>query len=69
MKKKLEQKSNDPIVVMVLGAGRGPLVRKTLEALNSWDPNLSKLVSVYALDKNPLAVERYFCSSNSSSTD
>ena len=37
---------------MVVGAGRGPLVRATLSAAS----NAQRLVKVYAIEKNPGAV-------------
>lgn len=40
---------------MVVGAGRGPIVRAVLRAANSSNVN----VIVYALDKNPHAVNAY----------
>ena len=42
----------DPFIVMVVGAGRGPLVRASLRA--SERANIA--IFVYALDKNPNAV-------------
>lgn len=47
-----EHGSNDPIVVMVLGAGRGPLVKCVLRAAKS----VVKSVRVFAIEKNPNAV-------------
>ena len=41
-----------PSVVMVVGAGRGPLVEATLKAANS----TGRTVRVYAVEKNPGAV-------------
>ncbi|CAH2100096.1 unnamed protein product [Euphydryas editha] len=46
------KKNDEPITVMVLGAGRGPLVRATL---NAADITNSK-VKVIAVEKNPCAV-------------
>ena len=37
---------------MVVGAGRGPLVRATLKAAGSTE----RMVKVYAIEKNPGAV-------------
>lgn len=45
-------KDEKEIVVMVVGAGRGPLVRATLSAAS----NAQRLVKVYAIEKNPCAV-------------
>lgn len=39
-------------VVMVVGAGRGPLVRASLAAAK----NAQRLVRVYAVEKNPNAI-------------
>ena len=39
-------------VVMVLGAGRGPLVQATLNAAKRTE----RIVKVYAIEKNPGAV-------------
>ena len=42
----------EPYVIMVVGAGRGPLVRRALAAADA----AKRRVRVYALDKNPFAV-------------
>lgn len=47
--------SSRTIVVMVVGAGRGPLVRCTLKAAS----NSNKQVKVYAVEKNPNAIITY----------
>ncbi len=44
--------AGDPICIMVVGAGRGPLVRASLSAADS----LGQPVRVYAVEKNPNAV-------------
>lgn len=49
---KLPGKEKETFCVMVVGAGRGPLVRATLNASES----AGVPVFVYALDKNPNAV-------------
>lgn len=49
---KLPGKEKETFCVMVVGAGRGPLVRATLNASES----SGVPVFVYALDKNPNAV-------------
>ncbi|CAH0722432.1 unnamed protein product, partial [Brenthis ino] len=46
------KESDKPITVMVLGAGRGPLVRATLNAADITQTN----VKVIAVEKNPCAV-------------
>ncbi len=46
-----EQKTK-PIVVMVVGAGRGPLVRSSLNAAAKTGIN----IKVYAIEKNPYAI-------------
>ncbi|XP_065187901.1 protein arginine N-methyltransferase 5-like [Sycon ciliatum] len=47
-----EEKDTKVTTVMVVGAGRGPLVRQSLEAAN----RAQRLVKVYAVEKNPNAV-------------
>jgi protein arginine N-methyltransferase 5 len=47
-----DQRDTQTIIVMVLGAGRGPLVTATLRAAESAERN----VRVYAVEKNPNAV-------------
>ncbi|VVC91823.1 unnamed protein product [Leptidea sinapis] len=44
--------NNEPVVVMVLGAGRGPLVRATFNAADKTNTN----VKVIVVEKNPSAV-------------
>lgn len=44
-----------PVVVMVVGAGRGPLVLQTLVA----SQRARRPVKIYALDKNPHAIKAY----------
>ena len=39
-------------IVMVVGAGRGPLVKATLQAASKTE----RLVRVYAVEKNPGAI-------------
>ena len=46
-----------PLIVMVVGAGRGPLVRASLRASERSDI----AVFVYALDKNPNAGAQFTC--------
>lgn len=41
-------------VVMVVGAGRGPLVRASLRAAD----RAARLIKVYAVEKNPNALVR-----------
>lgn len=52
LEKKSPPPAGDPYVVMVLGAGRGPLVKCVLRASKS----AGKLVKVYAVEKNPNAI-------------
>ncbi|XP_057516470.1 protein arginine N-methyltransferase 1.5 isoform X2 [Amaranthus tricolor] len=47
-----EKASSETIVLMVVGAGRGPLVRASLEAARE----TSRRLKVYAVEKNPNAV-------------
>ncbi|XP_054721089.1 protein arginine N-methyltransferase 5-like isoform X2 [Uloborus diversus] len=47
-----EEKDTKTIVLMVVGAGRGPLVRAALAAAK----NARRLVKVYAVEKNPNAI-------------
>ncbi|KAI5642510.1 PRMT5 arginine-N-methyltransferase domain-containing protein [Phthorimaea operculella] len=49
---KKEEKPHGPFTVMVLGAGRGPLVRATLNAADITNSN----VKVIVVEKNPCAV-------------
>ncbi|RWS17186.1 protein arginine N-methyltransferase 5-like protein, partial [Dinothrombium tinctorium] len=44
--------TENELIVMVVGAGRGPLVRATLAAAES----LSRKVHIYAVEKNPYAI-------------
>lgn len=44
-------------VIMVVGAGRGPLVDASLRAALSVD----RMVMIYAVEKNPGAVVTYMC--------
>ena len=44
--------SDDPIVVLYFGAGRGPLIRRALSAAKTAGAN----IRVVALDKNPNAI-------------
>ncbi|XP_052284761.1 protein arginine N-methyltransferase 5-like isoform X2 [Dreissena polymorpha] len=50
---KPEEKETKSVVLMVVGAGRGPLVRASLAAAKQADRIISK---VYAVEKNPNAV-------------
>lgn len=50
---KEEDKDTESVVLMVVGAGRGPLVRASLAAAKQADRNIRK---VYAVEKNPNAV-------------
>ncbi|XP_058791996.1 protein arginine N-methyltransferase 5 [Phymastichus coffea] len=50
--KKKQLNDKEPIVVMVVGAGRGPLVRAALNA----SINAKQKIKVYAVEKNPNAV-------------
>ncbi|XP_052816495.1 protein arginine N-methyltransferase 5-like isoform X2 [Mya arenaria] len=50
---KPEDKETKSVVLMVVGAGRGPLVRASLAASRQADRKISKL---YAVEKNPNAV-------------
>ncbi|KAL5020885.1 hypothetical protein ScPMuIL_000040 [Solemya velum] len=50
---KPEEKETKEIILMVLGAGRGPLVRASLAAAKQADRKIKKL---YAVEKNPNAV-------------
>ncbi|XP_053402649.1 protein arginine N-methyltransferase 5-like [Mercenaria mercenaria] len=50
---KPENKDTESVVLMVVGAGRGPLVRASLAAASQADRNIRK---VYAVEKNPNAV-------------
>ncbi|GMH32226.1 hypothetical protein BSKO_00060 [Bryopsis sp. KO-2023] len=45
-------KEHEPIIVMVVGAGRGPLVRASLKA----SKRSGRTIKVYAVEKNPNAV-------------
>lgn len=47
-----EERADDPIVVMYFGAGRGPLIRRALQAAKKADVD----IRVIALDKNPNAI-------------
>lgn len=50
---KPENKDTESVVLMVVGAGRGPLVRASLAAANQADRTIRK---IYAVEKNPNAV-------------
>lgn len=48
----LTKPEDKPIVLMVVGAGRGPLVRASLRAAEA----AKRTIKVYAVEKNPNAV-------------
>jgi type II protein arginine methyltransferase len=52
-----EQSETSPIVVMVVGAGRGPLVRASLRA----SKKTGVPTRLFAVEKNPNAVITYVC--------
>ena len=52
VEKALKAKDLDETIVFMLGAGRGPIVDKILRAAK----NVGKRIKVYAIEKNPSAV-------------
>ncbi len=52
VEKALKAKDLEETVVFMLGAGRGPIVDKILEAAK----NVEKKIKLYAIEKNPSAI-------------
>lgn len=52
MDRKDQQSAEKPLILMVLGAGRGPLVRASLQAAKRANSN----IKLYAVEKNPNAL-------------
>lgn len=51
-----EECTSDQFVVLVVGAGRGPLVTATIEAYESLGSRAKKPITIRAVEKNPCAV-------------
>lgn len=58
----LQDRAGAPTVLMVVGAGRGPLVKASLRAGKEAGYD-SKNLTIYAVEKNPNAIVTYECSS------